>query len=413
MTNTNSWNKYFKLLFIFPLLPFLFLIVVNFYFEFTTIDRTSMKLDNEGAHVNEQHKKYNIGIVSFLGNVGDSEQAVYRCLAAAKKDWRCYSFFYHYNTETSPFYYSFISKVQDVINYFFKPDFIIHPIPSRSYKRNKNIPAYLVINYDIMEAFTNPENDGRYTNYEVLKNITEYDGFILYNLDDKWFQKFHKTAQSRLREKISDLYIPNQHSSVYLLDYHTKDFKKITYTGHNWDKLRSSQHYQDIFELLGKSGNFEAYGPPSGWAFASSNYYKGFLPHDGQSVLKTLDQNGISLIFHSDLHLAKSIYSSNRLFEAATVSNLIISDAHPFIKKEFGDCVFFVNPQLKPEVVAQEINRILTWAKENPQEALKKTKCAHDIFAKKFSLEEQMEKIIEMHEKFLAQKNQQLPTNYN
>lgn len=332
-----------------------------------------------------------------------------RCTVALlpqKKDWRCYTFFYRHAAETIPFYYYYLNKVQDVINYFFKPDFIIHPIPSGTYKRNKNIPAYLIINYDIMEAFTNPENDGRYTSYEVLKNITEYDGFILYNLDDKWFQKFRKTAQARLREKISNLYIPNQHSSVYLRDYRTKDFKKVIYTGNNWDKLRSSKHYQDIFALLGESGNFEAYGPEVGWKFASSDYYKGFLPHDGKSILRALDQNGVSLILHSDLHLAKSLYSSNRLFEAATVSNLIITDLHPFIKKEFGNCVFYVDTQLKAESVVQEINRILTWAKENPQAALEKTKCAHDIFAQKFSLEEQMDKIVEMHEKFLAQKKE-------
>ena len=82
---------------------------------------------------------------------------------------------------------------------------------------------------------------------------------------------------------------------------------------------------------------------------------------------------------------------------------------HPFIKNEFGNCVFFVNPQLTPEVVVKQINGILSWAKENPLEAMKKTKCAHDIFSQKFSLEEQMDKIIEMHEKFLALRKPIIP----
>lgn len=387
-----TWKKYIAIATLCVAI-ILFWVAKSFYY---------LEITEANSNTNNPHV-YNFGVVSFLGNTGDSEQAVYRCLSSAKKGAKCYTFFYRAEAEDSPFYFYFISKVQEIINYFFKPDFIIHPIPSKSYKRNKNIPTYLIINYDILEAFTNPDNNGHYTKYEILKNIAEYDGYILYNLDDKWFKKFRSLAQKQLRTKVSKLYVPNQHSSVFTLEYHPKDFKTITYTGHNWDKLRGSKHYQEIFELLGKGSNFEAYGPSEGWKFASPNYYKGYLPNDGKSVLKTLDRNGISLIFHSDLHHAKNIYSSNRLFEAATVSNLIISDPHPFIKKEFGDCIFYVNPQLKPEMVVSQIQDIYLWAQENPTDALMKAKCAHDIFASKFALEEQMDKIYEMHEKFLAQ----------
>ncbi|MFI4955353.1 MAG: hypothetical protein ACHP9Y_05515, partial [Gammaproteobacteria bacterium] len=126
--------------------------------------------------------------------------------------------------------------------------------------------------------------------------------------------------------------------------------------------------------------------------------YKGFLPHDGHSLLDRLATNGVSLILHSDLHLSKKIYSSNRLFEAASASNLIITDRHSFIEKEFGRCVFFIDPELEAEVVVKKIQSIYAWAQANPKEAMKKTKCAHDIFSAKFSLEDQMDKIAQMHE---------------
>lgn len=399
------WDKWFLMILI--LMVMVFVMEDSFFslWFYKPFQNDEISVSQEAKDTN---KKYRFGVVTFLGSVGDTEQAIYRCMAATKRDLQCYTFFYKPTAEVNLVDFSVISKVQNIINYFFKPDFIIHSIPSKAYKRNKDIPAYLIINYDITDAFRNPDKKGRFTDFSVLKNITQYDGFILYNLDDNWFKDFHNVAQKRLKEKVSNLYLANQHSSVYLLNYHEKPFKKITYTGHNWDKLRSSQHYQDIFNLLGETGDFEAYGPYTGWKFASQKYYKGFLPQDGHSILDKQDANGISLILHSDLHLDKNLYSSNRLFEAASVSNLIITDNHSFIRKEFGSCVFFIDPKLKAEKVVRKIHDIFTWAQSNPAEAMKKAKCAHDIFAAKFSLEDQTDQIIKMHEKFLAGQAQEL-----
>ena len=76
---------------------------------------------------------------------------------------------------------------------------------------------------------------------------------------------------------------------------------------------------------------------------------------------------------------------TSRIYEAAAGGAVVIAYNSDFIKKEFGDCVLFIDyPLHSHENVSSQIINHFKWIKKNPLEAKEKANKLQEIFLKKF-----------------------------
>lgn len=193
----------------------------------------------------------------------------------------------------------------------------------------------------------------------------------------------------------------NHHQPTYIEAYPssslspltTKSTKGVFYCGANWDPYRSSDEHFKVLNSITHTFPLEVYGPKNSWR-KLSHLYKGSLPFDGKSIQHKTKELGISLVFHGSHHLDHGVPTS-RIFEAASVGSVIICDEHPFVKKYFGDTVYYINTRQPFNKVINDMSIILTSIRNNPQQALDKGKKARQIFENNFTLEKQLHIILQ------------------
>ena len=105
----------------------------------------------------------------------------------------------------------------------------------------------------------------------------------------------------------------------------------------------------------------------------------------------------LPLVLHSHEHIKGGVPTS-RIFEAAAASAVIICDHHPFVEKEFGDAVLYIDPNQDPEAVFKQIDDHMKWVHANPDEAMALARRSHAIFMERFTLENELLKIGQMYE---------------
>src|SRR5207244_4168803 len=149
-----------------------------------------------------------------------------------------------------------------------------------------------------------------------------------------------------------------------------------------------------------QEGYLDVYGNYRQWHFVP-NSWRGFIPYDGESFFKRMKESGVALLFHSLWHLKWGIPTS-RIFEALAAGCVIISDKNPFIVRELGDNVLYIDVDHTSERIGEEmfrqIHAHMTWILNHSKEAEEKARRAHAIFLEKFTLEKQMGDLIKMHE---------------
>lgn len=352
-------------------------------------------------------KNYTIGYLTQFGFIGDTEATKRQCLASQKNGWNCYIFHYSKGTAMSTVGARYLYYVISILNYFFKPDFLIHTQPTNFVIAPTNIPNYVVSTYDLAKIFKNSDNQ-LLDSPMFWKNVGNYDGYISYNPNYDWINKINlKSITISGVPSNFKTFITHTYATTLATQYNQPKYQKLFYCGHNWDPLRNSSHYKSIIQTLAKENIIEVYGHENSWEFIA-NSYKGYLPNDGISIIKKIQELGIALIFHSSFHLKAGI-PTGKIFEAAAAGALIISDNHSFVKKEFGDCILYVDPTKPVKEVVDKIKEYVKWAKENHQLAAKKSRCSHNIFIQKFALENEILKIGKMHEEVINEKlNQKL-----
>jgi len=335
--------------------------------------------------------KHSIGII-FPRSYAAAQEASDNCIAAKNLDWNCYIFGYALDTKSNRLLYNYVSAINWLINYFYQPDFLIYLVPELVLQ-GKQPTRYAIL--DIMNAdILKYREKGAIEDINLMKWMTSYDGFILYGNEDQWFKDLTKLINKKY--KINTHYIYDTYPSVYSTAFAETKKKKLVYYGNNWDAKRSSEHYKEIYRLLDKQDYFEVYGDAEVWNFLKNSYH-GKLPFNGKEFNNRLEELGIALVLHSNFHLKYGI-PSKRIFEASAASNVIISDQHSFVEREFRDCVYYINPEDDPKKVALKIDQIVKKVQSNQELANNKAKCAHDIFVNKFAIENQLLRIGKMHE---------------
>ena len=234
-------------------------------------------------------------------------------------------------------------------------------------------------------------------NKRVFENPTEellkFDG-LLCACDCT--QQLHEYANSAGKNLNAITWYPSCPASSYV----PVTSRKLFYCGFQWDRKRNGSEYQKMFSLLDAAGYLKVYGPLERWE-CTPHSRKGYIPFDGTSMSTCMRQAGITLILHAQSHIELGAPTA-RIFEAASACTVIISDKNPFIIKEFGDSVLYIDGDLPAQQLYEQIDNHVQWILSHPQQAQELAQKAHTIFVEKFSLESYINNLITLHEQLTS-----------
>lgn len=167
----------------------------------------------------------------------------------------------------------------------------------------------------------------------------------------------------------------------------------------------SSGRHAELFANLDTLDIMKFYGPEkiNGKRVVHNlKSYSGEIPFDGKSMIDVSSKCGITLAIQDDLHKESGV-CTNRIFEGLAAGNIVIADKMEFVEKHFKNTVFMLNAHLTLEEKTNEIIRIVKWANENPEDALKMATKAQEIFLEKFELTKVLSALCEGHFKRKAE----------
>lgn len=161
----------------------------------------------------------------------------------------------------------------------------------------------------------------------------------------------------------------------------------LMYCGAAWCQQQSDKkgRYWNLWNQLDEQDYFKVYGLETTWTGLKS--YGGFIPADGKRFVDTANKHGMMLVLHSKIHTDLGA-PSGRIFEAAAAAALIISDRHPFVVREFGDTVLYID--VSREDLFEQVDAHVQWARAHPEQAKAMAHTAHTLFLEKFTLEQQL-----------------------
>jgi hypothetical protein len=172
--------------------------------------------------------------------------------------------------------------------------------------------------------------------------------------------------------------------------------QQLFYAGMNWEKTANKPGRHDgLLGLLDESGDLRIYGPK---IYGGVEVWKGYksyvgpIPFDGVSVVRLINQAGISLVLSSQAH-AQSEMMSSRIFESSAAGAVIICNENPFARRHFGDSLLYIDTTLTVKEAFRQVESHLDWIKSEPAKALELAKQAQSIFRENFRLDTCLEQI--------------------
>jgi len=176
------------------------------------------------------------------------------------------------------------------------------------------------------------------------------------------------------------------------------DNQHLFYAGMNWERVGNKQGRHDgLLSLLDRGEELRIYGPKTyGGVQVWRGYqsYVGPIPFDGVSVVRLINQAGISLVLSSDAH-AESEMMSSRIFESSAAGAVIICNENPFARRHFGDSLLYIDTTLPAKETYRQVESHLAWIKSEPSKALALARQSQSVFCEKFRLDTCLERIYE------------------
>jgi len=177
---------------------------------------------------------------------------------------------------------------------------------------------------------------------------------------------------------------------------------KITYCGTNWDPHRAER-----VRLLARHDGVQVYGPERSWGGLDPKSYGGALPFDGESVQRKYAGNGIGLCLHSEGHSRDDVIS-NRVFEVAAVGAIAISSDIPWLRRHFGDSLYYIDQSLPHPYLVRQILLRREEMLRDPAAAIEKAHRAREIFERQFAAEIMVENAVAHHRRMSTQRRASL-----
>jgi hypothetical protein len=283
-----------------------------------------------------------------------------------------------------------------------RPDFVLC-LSAQQIKTEKpfEFKHYLTFFQGMRTLFNRHWLTGNSSIKDHIKELSNLDGFTFISPDDD-FAPLKDYLSAHGKKLHMTQFLPTVQK--FDLDFSKKSYHdpRIYFSGILWDRLRKNSKYKKIYNLLSKQDYIDFYGPSSSWLNMNVNYL-GEMPNDGESYLNKISSYQVALILHSNRHLQFGLPSS-RVFEAAAVGNIIISDNIKFIKDNFGDFAFYIDETKSAEKIFKQIDGYMKWIKDNPDKAKSMAEKSHQIFLDKFTLEHNLIDLAKMHESILLGK---------
>lgn len=177
------------------------------------------------------------------------------------------------------------------------------------------------------------------------------------------------------------------------LGFDEPTFKDIFYCGFlQYDSRRGKGDQMKALMKLSEMDLLSVYGTEKDWELVGRSY-RGLLPFEADSVYQAIQDSGIALVLHSDVHYKAGIPTA-RIFEAAAAGAAIIADKHPFVIKNFGESVFYIDRQADYKKITMQILQHIDRIRKNPDQTRLMAKKANQIFREKFSLDLFVDKLL-------------------
>lgn len=239
---------------------------------------------------------------------------------------------------------------------------------------------------DVYSAFFHWTPIGFFINSQsklLLESLNSYDSFgSIYEKDI--FRRILGVPAKDVSEIGSSVPVD------YMVQAKYQEKRKIFYAGINFERVLQNMRYGELLKKLDETNELEIYGPKKVYGrknmWTGFRSYKGEIPFDGYSIIKKINQAGVCLALNSPMHNDANAVS-NRTFEAAAAGAVIISDDNAFVRRMFGDSVFYIDRQISEEEASDKIIRYLEWINGHPKESYYMAKKAQKIFAEKLSLD--------------------------
>ncbi len=155
----------------------------------------------------------------------------------------------------------------------------------------------------------------------------------------------------------------------------------LCYFGTNWDP-RS----RPLFRALVANDYMRVYGPEDSWAYLQGEGYYGSPVFDGSAVQKEYAAHGVGLALLSVGHALDDVIS-NRIFEISSVGAAAICPDIPWIRKYFGDNVYYFNPNGTIYEILSDIDTAMKAIAADPKDAAARARRARAVFEETFCAE--------------------------
>ena len=262
------------------------------------------------------------------------------------------------------------------------PDFVLASASTQP--KLNDIPHYGVIH---------EPRAGFFRNRKSFHNLLSYDGHL--TIADT-LERFLRDATfgAAYARPIGFYYntCQRQEFSADLRDMCGQHMLRITYFGTNWDRRR-----QAFFEKLSYAEGVQICGPKERWHHINPAGYGGEMPFDGVSVQARYAANGVGLCMLSDFHLRDDVMS-NRLFEITSVGAIALCCDTPWVRKHFGDSLYYFNQDVDDETLQRSILRLRDAIYSDPEAAMRRAADARKIFDSKFAAEVLIENAVRYHQ---------------
>lgn len=228
---------------------------------------------------------------------------------------------------------------------------------------------------------------------DVLLPKNSYNYLIIHK-HNTCIKKKYNALLSILPEEKAKKVFPNEliipfYFSVPSTKFYYTEKTRLFFGGVAWDNYRKSTIIE-LYKLLDHTKYFDLYGAKD----FGLNSYKGFIPFGQNTILDIMKKSGVTLVLHSKDHFENDIPTA-RIFEAVAASTVVITDKLPFIVKNFGDSVLYIDRDLSPEEIFKQIDAHMQWILSNPKDAIELARRSHKIFIERFTLEQIMKNVME------------------
>lgn len=167
-----------------------------------------------------------------------------------------------------------------------------------------------------------------------------------------------------------------------------RDDRRLFYVGMRWDQ---GTRHGSLFRQLAAAVPLDVYGPKDRWSDLKA-CYRGKIPFDGVSLIDRIRESGAALCIHSPEHRRWGI-PTMRIWEAAAAGAVVITDAEPFGRKHFGDCLLYADMTASGQEIVAQIAAHMDWVRTHPDDAEELARAAHAIVSEKYCLERQFERL--------------------